>query len=367
MPAAQVSNGRLAGVDALRGLAAIAVLLYHFTYRPAPAVPFGFAGVEVFFCISGFILAYAYEDALDAGMSAVDYATQRWVRLYPVYALGLAFGFAVYCLGAALNGAANSPLDAAIALAKSVLLAPTLQPFTAGAGVYVEHDPLFPFDNPAWSLLIEAVCSAVFFVWRPRGRALAATLVALGAIFVANAFATRVVSGPTQATFWLGYPRGLFCFYCGLALYRLWRAGVFARAPRSAYAALALLAAGATCELTLYRYLAVVFVGAPLLVVLATAEPRSARVRRAFVWLGDISYPLYLLHAPLMALAVLAATWGGWPATQPLPRAAALALAPVALALAALAARFYDAPARRWLKARLAGRARGVAAPAAAS
>jgi peptidoglycan/LPS O-acetylase OafA/YrhL len=364
MPAVQIPKGRLCGVDALRGIAAVAVLLYHLTLRPAPLVPLGFAGVEVFFCISGFILAYAYEDALDSGLGALDYAAQRFVRLYPVYALGLAFGFAVYGLDAALNGAANPPLDAAAALAKSLLLLPTLHPFTVGAGVYAEHDPLFPYDNPAWSLLIEAVCSAVFFVWRPRGRALIATLAATGTVFVACALATRCVGGPTQSTFWSGYPRGLFCFYGGLALYRLWRGGAFAALPRSAYAALALLAIGATLKLSLLAYMAVVFVGAPLLVVLATAEPRSAGVRRGFVWLGDVSYPLYLLHAPLFALARTLAIWEGWPASEPWPRWAALAMVPAAIALSALVARYYDAPARRWLKARLAGRAGGAQAHA---
>jgi peptidoglycan/LPS O-acetylase OafA/YrhL len=233
MPAVSDSRERLSGVDALRGVAAIAVLLYHLTLRPASLVPLGFAGVEVFFCISGFILAYAYEDALDAGLSATAYAAQRWIRLYPVYALGLGFGFAVYALDVALRGAANPTWSAATALTKSAFLIPTMQPFVIGEGPYLERAPLFPFDNPAWSLLVEVVCSAAFLFWRPRGGALIATLTLLGALLVGSALAINGVAGANQETFLLGFPRGLFCFYSGLALYRLWRAGGLATPQNS--------------------------------------------------------------------------------------------------------------------------------------
>jgi peptidoglycan/LPS O-acetylase OafA/YrhL len=356
MPAVLKGRERLSGVDALRGAAAIAVLLYHFTLRPTPLVPLGFLGVEVFFSVSGFILAYAYEDALDGGMSAIAYAGQRWIRLYPVYALGLGFGFATYLLSAVLRGATNPAWSVAIALAKGVFLIPTMQRFVVGEGAYLESAPLYPFDNPSWSLLIEVACSAAFLFWRPRGRALLATLTLLGLVFAVSAVRVNGVGGFNQGTLLLGFPRGLFCFYGGLALYRLWRAGAFATLPRSSLAAVALLGIGSLFKLTFASFLAVVFVGAPLLIVLATAEPRSAPVKRAFQWLGDISYPLYLLHLPLFALARLLATvWGGWPAGEPWPRAAALALAPVALILAHGVARLYDAPTRRWLRDRLFG------------
>lgn len=362
MSARSGSRQRLAGVDALRGVAAIAVVLYHFTLRPTSLVPLGFAGVEVFFCISGFILAYAYEDALDAGLRASAYAAQRWVRLYPVYGLGLGFGFATYALNAAWRGGANPAWSVAVALAKGVFLIPSLQPFVIGEGPYLDSAPLFPFDNPAWSLLVEVACSAVFFVWRPRGGALIATLTLLGALLVGVSVDVNGVGGFNQGTFLLGFPRGLFCFYAGLGLYRLWRAGGLATLPgASPLAAVALVGLGAFASLTFASYLTVVFVAAPLLVALATVEPRPGRAERACRWLGDISYPLYLLHVPLFALArLLATTWGGWPVTEPWPRAASLALAGLALVLAHGVARAYDAPVRRFLGSRLAQRARSA-------
>jgi len=350
MSAVQISGKRIAGVDALRGLAAIAVLLYHVTLRPTPLVPLGFAGVEVFFCISGFILAYAYEDKLDAGMSAGSYAVQRWLRLYPLYALGLVFGLVVYLAGAAVNGSANPPAAAAVAFVKGVFLIPIFTPFTIGDGPYLFQTALFPYDNPAWSLLIEAVCSVVFFFWRPRGLSLTATLAGLAALLFGCILATDHLGGGDQATFLNGYPRGFFCFYAGLAVYRVWRAGWLETLPRSTLAALALLAFGAMCKLSSLVYFAIVFVGAPWLVVLATAKPGSRRLERLYLWLGDISYPLYMIHVPLSVLVrLVAVSCGLWSVAEPSPRWASLALLPLSLAVSWLVAKAYDEPARRWL------------------
>src|SRR5262245_50490010 len=87
---------RVPGLDALRGLAAVAVLAFHFTTRfgivfghPTALwfqVPWGVRGVEVFFVISGF----AIELSLDSTRSARDFLVSRALRLYPTFWAALA-------------------------------------------------------------------------------------------------------------------------------------------------------------------------------------------------------------------------------------------------------------------------------------
>jgi peptidoglycan/LPS O-acetylase OafA/YrhL len=112
--------GRYALMDGLRGLAAIAVLIYHIgavTMRPALA-PFGYLAVDLFFMMSGFIIAKTYEQKLaTAALSWGRFVAIRVTRLYPVLALGV--------LLAALLGAATKPAGVSVS---SVLRSLTLTP-----------------------------------------------------------------------------------------------------------------------------------------------------------------------------------------------------------------------------------------------
>jgi peptidoglycan/LPS O-acetylase OafA/YrhL len=83
---------RLRGLDALRGVAALLVLLFHYTTtgcgdgpacppRAVPEVWFGYYGVELFFVISGFVIFWT----LNRGPSLRDFAASRFARLFPAY------------------------------------------------------------------------------------------------------------------------------------------------------------------------------------------------------------------------------------------------------------------------------------------
>lgn len=86
------SPGRLRGLDALRGLAALSVVLYHYTtiyqthfgpYASAPLFSFinGHFGVELFFCISGFVIL----GTIERTASLQRFAVARFARIYPAY------------------------------------------------------------------------------------------------------------------------------------------------------------------------------------------------------------------------------------------------------------------------------------------
>src|SRR5947209_494673 len=106
----------LVTMDGVRGVAAICVMLGHF------GVPLGanhvlvassYFAVDIFFCLSGFVICYSYEDRLDNGLSTSDFIKARIVRLYPIYALGLALGIC-HLLGENLLGRAKNTAETVI-------------------------------------------------------------------------------------------------------------------------------------------------------------------------------------------------------------------------------------------------------------
>ena len=99
-----ITPGRFSELDGLRGIAALAVVAYHFGYpavqnypRIAPepySIPLGELGVQLFFIISGYVILLS---AIKSG-SALKFGISRFARLYPTYWLALAVAAAVYFL-----------------------------------------------------------------------------------------------------------------------------------------------------------------------------------------------------------------------------------------------------------------------------
>jgi len=83
-------GGRIEELDALRGLAAFAVMLYHYTAGEGPrlnraellvSVPWGHFGVQLFFVISGYVILMTVRRVRTAG----EFAVSRFARLYPAF------------------------------------------------------------------------------------------------------------------------------------------------------------------------------------------------------------------------------------------------------------------------------------------
>ena len=91
-------------LDAARGIAALAVMLYHFRKLVYPEVVMSnvphllqrsYLAVDLFFLMSGLVIARAYEPRLKTGaMSFSGFCVTRWIRLFPLYILGTLLGFA---------------------------------------------------------------------------------------------------------------------------------------------------------------------------------------------------------------------------------------------------------------------------------
>jgi peptidoglycan/LPS O-acetylase OafA/YrhL len=333
----------------MRGLAAIIVVVYHGTDR---IFPMGYAAVDLFFVLSGFVLAHRHGEELSGPGHRLAYARKRVIRLYPLYAAGTLLGMMSAALLIHKVAGWNWHLYA-VALVLSPLFLPTLSNVALG---------IFPFDGPTWSLFFEGVANAAFAFTGARPW-LTALIVAVSLPLVLFSIQHWFAGGgPTLDEFPGGFARVFFSFFAGVTIYRVWKAGY--RLPWSIPAALigasmaVLYALSPSWE---SRYNALLVVMAQPLLIWAGASSRPGRLEPAMTWLGAISYALYIVHVPLTIL-VLCLIGDGWELGYylgaPLPGSRApvlpaiLLTLPLALAAAHVLTFYVDLPVRRWLSRR---------------
>lgn len=348
----------LATLDAMRGIAAFAVCLFHLSYGwPRNLLPHAYLAVDFFFALSGFVIARAYEERLFAGMGAARFMWLRLVRLYPLIALGLALGLA----DEVLKTHAGS-----LRLAQETLFNAMLLPADAAA-----HWPMFPLNPPTWSLFYELLVNLAFAValLRMRDRGLYA-IMAVSALWIAwVGWTTGQTGGGEALGEWQGgASRVLFSFTAGMVLHRLESRGAFARLPKISglwlCAVLALSLAVAQFHADWVYNLGCIMLLFPLLVALGARRgnlPEAAVP--AALWLGRISYPIYVLHYPLLVRNSYRITHG----EHGIVLAGIIIAVMLGITLLSWAALvFYDEPVRAWLGR--AGKARrhtaGAIAPA---
>ncbi|MCU4122082.1 acyltransferase family protein [Variovorax sp. N23] len=337
---------KFAVLDGMRGLAALLVLTRHTeAYWAAPWLSHNhsYLAVDLFFVLSGFVISHAYAQQLGAGrLSAGRFMLIRWIRLWPLHALGAA-------LGAALVVArdVHAPGAWVLPLVLMLLFLPSRMP-EAGDG-------LFALNPPGWSLFYEMAVNLAYALthrWLTN-RVLVAVLVVSGAGLVA----TGLYNGSLDVGFtWSmrslagGTLRAVFGIFLGIGLHRLYlarqrRAGT-APGPWALCAAVTALllvphieGLGSTVDLL------AVFVVFPVCVYLGAQASVGASSVKLFALLGLLSYPVYVLHVPL-------GEWLEGVVAVPLAPYAPLAGVLFAAGLVALAwalDRWFDQPVRRFL------------------
>lgn len=317
---------RIPALDGIRGIAALAVLAFHAgCYLDAPWLAgHGALAVDIFFAMSGVVVARAYGARLDAGWSPGAFASARLVRLYPLYLLGTLAGFALQLAVCRWTDPVGTVQVLALLLVSGLFLMPL---FTGGG------NQVFPLNGPSWSLAIEALLNAAFALFAHRwstGRLTAALALAALVLAGAAALGMEPLLGGRSATLWLDGVRGLFGFGAGMLIERLDRRGAFDSLRRlstftvlAAVAALLMVPRGAADAW--FDPLAILVLS-PALVVAALSSRPSPGVGRFCLRAGAISYPLYILHAPIIDLTALGALQGRAFVSLPVDLAAASVL-----------------------------------------
>jgi peptidoglycan/LPS O-acetylase OafA/YrhL len=343
-----------ATLDGMRGTAAIAVVTTHAVpFIGGPYLPSGSLAVDLFFLLSGFVLTHAYSKRLDAGLGLLGFMALRFTRLSPLYAIGAVLGTSLAVLQMGSGQWELGPLRTTFAILSLWVMMPSPLP---------DHfDLLFSINNPRWSLFYEDAVNVVMVLsWtflRNSVRLAAATVVFGVGLAVAMRYFHTYELGWNSHTFGAGFLRVAFSFFLGNLLYRL-----HSTAPRKASwlanlipFALLPLFAFETVHLARYGLLCVA-VAFPALVLLgARVQPSSPHVCR---FLGDISYPLYVIHVPLLGLAAWLTARNGYPPAA-LGHPAGFMLLGVLIGLSWILARTYDPRARAWLGSRLLFLTRG--------
>jgi peptidoglycan/LPS O-acetylase OafA/YrhL len=283
-----VSSGartnRLVELDALRGMAAIAVVLFHYTTRfdqvfghsspPWQSFPVGHYGVNLFFIISGFVIFMTIERV----RTPLDFVVTRFSRLYPAYWAAVALTFTI----------------------THVLELPgfTVGSWTAAANALMFHGMfgVRHVDGVYWTLQVELT----FYFWMlmlllsgklEKVHYALYTLIGLRLVY----FATEHLAGISLP--WKIYALLILdqipWFAIGITLYRL---SFHADRPSARFDRTTLLIAVAALAVVESPTVALLALALAALVYGAVRGHLPVLSRPVLVWLGTISYPLYLLH-----------------------------------------------------------------------
>lgn len=324
-------------LNGLRGVCALIVPLVHV---PMMTHTFGFSAVDLFFILSGVVLANSWEQRLQAGGEVRSFLIGRLRRLMPLAVLGMV-------LGLIANQLTGEDVHAPT-VGWNLLLLPN--PFGLEDGI------AFTSNVALWSLSAELLVNILYaFMGRHLTNRVLTALVLCSALFMVG-YAFKGLHGGHAgwANYNLvgGYGRVMLGFFAGVALCRAYRAGLLNRLPCVSGAKL-LMATVVLCGLSgdlanksllISAVLCLVY---PLLVALAMRSTTDSQEDRIYTKLADLSYPVYVLHVPVLKIVfAIGLTFGG-------AIGAALAV-PVAyvlfLALAQTAVDRWDRPIRAALQ-----------------
>jgi peptidoglycan/LPS O-acetylase OafA/YrhL len=361
-------------LDGMRGIAAVAVMLFHYMSDFGLAgwmhndtiAPFrcGPLAVDFFFMLSGFVLTGAYSPMLLRGVSVGRFFAKRALRLYPMYAIGMACGLLALVLTTQFNPDGTLDWsDLTASLVPSLVMIPD---YIGHHGLILGSSSLegaaFPLDPPGWSLFYElyAGIMLVFLVRRSNRVLIAILALSFLTLLAATPISALILHQPMHVFFfagggrkdlWVGLSRMVTSFVAGIVLWR-WRAtGRLERGamawPVGAPLAYAVLIGSLLMPVTLKGLWPTLFlVGvAPLLIIWgARIAPGPGAIQRLSRALGWISFPLYCVHYPVGQIAwVLCRSWhlSLWTAF------AGGSL--LSIMVAALTCRFIEEPIRRRL------------------
>jgi peptidoglycan/LPS O-acetylase OafA/YrhL len=346
-------------LDGIRGVAAIMVVAYH----AAPAFGKGiaheqFLAVDLFFVLSGVVIANAYEHRLRSGLSVSSFTRIRIIRLYPLYIFGTAIRLIAIGAGLILVGSrsAGNGHQLAAALILAILMLP--DPF---------GDLVFPLNPPGWSLFFELLgniaYASVFRLLKPY---------VLGAIMAVSALglAGFLYFGPqhdldiggTAENLTGGFFRVGYSFFAGVLLFRLFASqkGTVKDDRRVAFMpwiilglVAVMLGAKPQASIRPYYEFAVVTLFFPAIIYCALWFEPTGVGERVCKFLGAVSYAVYAIHLPLFhwlisgkterMLHVSVESWAPW---------AGICFVGLLLAFCWALDKFYDRPLRSFLLAR---------------
>jgi peptidoglycan/LPS O-acetylase OafA/YrhL len=308
IPSQPSQRQRFVLLDGLRGIAALFIIQRHAEGLLGDALPSSYLGVDLFFGLSGFVLAHAYGSALaDGRLSALGFMKARLLRLYPLYGLSLvlmtAFFVTLYFAGIPTPiDDLHRPIDPKellIAVVTGLLFVPAPFSLTLNGALFLVH--------PAWSLFNELVANLLYGLRGARSstRQISMVIVASAVVLIIAAIVFgRLHAGFRWNEMYAGMARVLFSFCVGVLIYRF-RGSLPGSRPLVALACLAvvvLVLAFPTPKpwRAWFDLMVIFFIWPGLLFVSCRCIPGPV-VAAVSAFLGTASYAVYVLHVPLIS------------------------------------------------------------------
>ena len=292
-------------LDGLRAIGAFLVVMRHVPFLFGPiAVPESFLAVDLFYLVSGFVVAHAYRDRLLAGGFVWTFVKTRLIRLYPLYACGLILGVVVAVLCIITDPAGWWTPDKLLCASVTGLFMIPLLPGLPANGSSL--------DGPTWTLLPELVANFAYaLLIRWLTLPVLAAIIGLsgaGLVFAELHYQTLDVGfGATQA--WAALARVGFSFFTGVVVFR-WAGRQQTHATWASWGVVGLMTVALAWSPTDAQKpgfeLAMVGLGFPALLALAARFEPGPVSGRLFSFTGLISYGVYIVHQPFGNLARLA-------------------------------------------------------------
>ena len=361
-------------LDGLRGVAALLVVIYHifegFAFAETTngegsglisTLNHGHIAVDFFFILSGFVISYAYDDRWQK-MTLGGFFKRRLIRLHPMLVMGAVIGTITFLIAGREQWDGTVTPIGGVALA--LLLTSLMIPALPGSMHEVRgNGEMFPLNGPQWSLFFEYIGNIIYaLIIRRLSTRLLAVLVALLAalhtwIFVWDLSGYDSVGiGWTIDTinFWGGLVRMLFPFTVGMLLARTFKPRkikyafwICAAILLATFSVPYIASEGALSMNSLYEVVCIAFVF-PIIVWLGACGSTEGSTGRISGLLGDLSYPLYIVHYPVMYLFyawLIDKHFYSFEDTLLMPTI----VVAVSIALAYACLKLYDEPVRKWL------------------
>ncbi|NCD69670.1 acyltransferase family protein [Mucilaginibacter agri] len=339
-------------LDGLRGIAALSVVAFHFMEMAIADykdnfMAHGFLAVDFFFCLSGFVIAYAYDDRIGK-MGVGEFFKSRIIRLHPLVVLGSVLGLLAFLFDP-FGG--HPELYSAGKIVLLFLCSILMIPFPI---VTERSFNLFNLNAPAWSLFWEYVANVVYALvlcrLNRKWLVVLAVISAVGLCFVAHRSGS-VMGGWGKDSFWDGSARISYSFLAGMLVYR------FNFIIKNK---LGFVGVGALLFLTFvmpfnkdWNWLTeplVVLFYFPLIVSLGAGATLTSGFKKLCNFSGNISYPLYMTHYAVIWM------WMNYYVSHKPSTTQFTSIVIVGMILltgfAYLVMVFYDTPVRRYLNNR---------------
>lgn len=282
--ASQIVMGRLTGLDALRGIAALLVVLYHAEQISAQQQRWfaaSYLAVDFFFMLSGYVLARAFERRLaEGGLTAAQFMKLRIKRLWPVLAVGAVLGLV-----------ALIPFFGAFWGLILYLMALAMIP-----QMWLSAQPIYPSNPPSWSIGFELLANAIHGLALAKMTNVGLAMISASCLAVLLAFSSDMDVGVVSSEFLLGIARVGISYPIGILVWRLH--GDRPMVP-STYAiiGLPLLIFVGPMAGPWFDF-AFVLLACPALIIAGLGDNRFGAT------LGATSYPLYAVHYPIEVMII---------------------------------------------------------------